>query len=295
MKKQLMLLCCATVLVNPLASANETWNIKAAAQGTYLGYSNSQYRDSLHEEGAVISADYLDEGGITAGYTHSEINFKNNLPRIDQNAYFLSARKHFYFDAIPGKITLRADGHFLDNTDVTNDTDNVNAWATQASFLSYDKKYYVDFGYARSHYPNNLHVDQYTPTLGLGLFDGDGWLQLRGYLIETSNPDRAQGLSSTQAAEIKYTHWLTPASYFKPSNLQIGGLAGRRVYAVDMDAGSVANLADVQTGSVTAGAEWKLGDHGKLLLLGGQNFYKNRTLGDSYQGAFGYLNASVAW
>ena len=86
------------------------------------------------------------------------------------------------------------------------------AWygVTQASFTSCDKRYYADFSYAYSHYQNKLHVQQYTPTVGLGLFEGDGWWQLRGYFIETSNPDRAQGLSSNQAADIKYTYWLTP-------------------------------------------------------------------------------------
>jgi hypothetical protein len=295
MKKNIMLLCCTTALASPMTHASDAWKVNTAAQGTYLGYSNSQYRDSLHEEGAVVSADYLDEGGVTAGYTHTELTLKNNQPRLDQNSYFLSARKHFYIDELAGKITLRADGHFIDNTDPSNDTDDVSVGATQASYLSNNKKYYADFGYAYSHYQNNLHVSQYTPTVGVGVFDGDGWLQLRGYFIETSNPTRAQGLSSTQAAEIKYTHWLTPDGLFKPSNLQIGGLVGRRFYAVDMDAGTVANLADVQTGGITTGAEWKVGEHGKVLLLGGNNFYKNRTASDSYSGAFGYLNANVAW
>lgn len=295
MKKQLMLLCCTTLLINLPAHAGDTWKLKAAAQGTYLGYANSQYRDSLYEAGTVLSADYLDEGGVTASYTHTGLTYKDNTPSLQQEAYFLSGRKHFYFDGVPGKITLRADGYVIDNNEANNDTDNVRTFATQASFISHSKQYYADFGYARSSYRNNLRVNQYTPTVGLALFDSVGWLQLRGYFIEMSNPDRAQGLSSTQGAEIKYTHWLTPDGYFKPSNLQLSGLAGRRVYAVDLDAGSVANLADVQTGSINAGAEWKIGEHGKVLLLGGNNFYKNRTLGDSYSGAFGYLNTSYAW
>ena len=295
MKPQIMLLCCATLLAVPLAQAGDTWKVTTAAQGTYLGFANSQYRDSLYETGAVLSADYLDEGGITASYTHTGLTFKDSTPRLEQDAYFLSGRKHFYFDDVPGKITLRADGYVIDNNEANNDTDNVRAFATIASFLSNDKQYYADFGYARSSYRNNLRVNQYTPTVGLALFDSAGWLQLRGYFIETSNPDRAQGLSSTQAGEIKYTHYLTPDGYLKPSNLQIGGMVGRRFYAVDLDAGSVANLADVQTGGITTGAEWKLGDHAKVLLLGGNNFYKNRTAGDSYSGAFGYLNASFVW
>lgn len=294
MKKRLIGLCCATLLAHS-AYADDTWKIKTMAQGTYMGYGNSKYRDSLYETGAVLSADYLDQGGITAAYTHSGLSFKQGIPTLNQDAYFISARKHFNVDALAGKITLRADGHFVENNDASNDTNHVRVWAVQPSYLSYDKQYYADFGYARSSYRNALYVDQYTPTLGIALFDSYGWLQLRGYFIETSNADRAQGLRGTQAGEIKYTHWLEPAGYWKPNNLQIGGLVGRRFYAVDMDAGSVANLADVQTGGISAGAEWKLGEHGKVLLLGGQNFYKNRSIGDSYSGAFGYLNTSFTF
>lgn len=305
-KKQILLLYCATILVNQPIFAGEIWDVTTSIHSTFLDYAHSN-RVALYEIGTFISADYLDEGGVTVGYTYSELTFnrrpirprldqfRGNLHRLDQTDYFLSVRKHLDFDGIPGKFTLRADGHFLDNDDASNNTDDVSVWATQASFLSYSKQYYVDFGYARSHYQNNLHVDQYTPTLGFALFDSDAWLQLRGYFIEPSNPDRAQGSSSTQAAEIKYTHWLTPASYFKPRNLQLGGMAGRRFYMVDMDAEYVANLADVQTGGIMAGAEWRLGEYGKMLLLGGENFYKNRVTNESYQGVFGYLNASITW
>ena len=289
------MLCAASLLVNPLAKADDSWNIKTAVQGTFLGYANSKIRDSLYEAGATVSANYLDQGGVTLGYTHSQLNYKNATPTLNQDAYFISARKHFYVDALAGKITLRADGHFINNNDSSGDTNNVKVWTTQASYTSYDKQYYADFGYASSRYQNNLHIDQYTPTVGLALFDNNAWLQIRVYFIETSNPDRAEGLSSTQAAEIKYTYWLSPDGYLKPSNLQLSGLVGRRLYAVDMDANYVANLADVQNGGITTGAEWRLGDHGKLLLLGGDNFYKNRTTGDSYSGAFGYLNASIVW
>lgn len=279
------------LLLSPTAQADD-WQIKTMTQGTFLGYGSSQLRKTLFETGAVVSADYLDQGGVSLGYTHSWLDYKSNIPQLNQDAYFLSLRKHFYLDA--GKLSVRADGHVIDNNDATNTTDNVGAFATQVSFLTNDKQYYADFGYARSFY-SGLHVDQYTPTLGFALFDSYGWLQLRGYFIETSNPDKAQGLSGTQAGEIKYTHWLDPDGWYKPNNLQLSGLVGRRFYTVDMDAASVANLADVQTGGISAGAEWKLGDQGKLLLLGGNNFYRNRLLNDSYSGGFGYMNVSYNW
>ena len=79
---------------------------------------------------------------------------------------------------------------------------------------------------------------------------------------------------------------------FKPNNLQLSGLVGRRFYAVDMDAASVANLSDVQTGAISVGAEWRLAGQGKLQLISGNNFYKNRTVNDSYSGAFAYVNVS---
>lgn len=292
MKKQLLILLFGGMFVSHAPQAAERWKFNAGAQGTVLDYSGSQFRDGVHEMGGLFSGDYLDDGGFTLGYTRTDIKFKQNLETINQDSYYGSLRKHLYLDDVPGKITLRADGYLLSNTDSTGATDGVNAWATQASFTTFDKQYYLDFGYARSAY-RNMFVNQYTPTVGTALFENDGWLQLRGYFIDPSDPDLSQGIKFTQAAETKYTHFLSPDGLFKPNNLQITGVYGNRLYQVDMDAASVINLSDIQRGGIILGAEWKFGSATKMLLQGGQNTYINRNVGDNYESRFLYLNVNT--
>ena len=71
--------------------------------------------------------------------------------------------------------------------------------APQISYTGLDEKFYLDLGYARSSYGEadalvgDLELDQFTPTLGFGFNESSDWLQFRGYLINVSNPSRAQG------------------------------------------------------------------------------------------------------
>jgi hypothetical protein len=95
--------------------------------------------------------------------------------------------------------------------------------------------------------------------------------------------------------EVKYTHWLDADGTLVPNNLQIGALSGKRIYAVDMDADAISNVADVQTGGLTLGAEWKFAESSKLLLLAGQNRYDELNAVNSYQANFLYLNFNSSW
>lgn len=294
MKKQLLRLLFLSAFISHTTQAAERWKFTPGLQGSFVDYSGSKFRDGVKEIGGLFAADYLDEGGVTLGYTRTDIKFKAGLPTISQDSYFGSLRKHLYLDDVPGKITLRADGYLLSNTDSSGATDGINVWATQASFATFDKQYYLDVGYARSAY-RNMFVNQYTPTAGMALFDSDGWLQLRGYFIDPSNPTLSQGINFTQAAEAKYTHFLTPNGLFKPNNLQIAGVYGNRLYAVDMDAATVTNLSDIQRGGLIIGAEWKFGSATKMLLQGGQNTYVNRNIGDNYESRFLYVNVNTVF
>jgi hypothetical protein len=275
------------------AQAGEIWNWNAGVQSILTQYSGSQIRDGVNELGVLFSGDYLEQGGLTLGLSKTVISFKQSQPQIDQDALFLSGRAHFYPDGTQGKVTLRVDGHLLKNNDLTGDTNEVQALAVQTSYLPNDRQYYFDLGVADSQYRNNLSVVQFTPTVGIAC--GFDWLQLRGYFIQPSDPARAQGLNSTSALEVKYTHWLEAEGTFAPNNLQFGALLGKRIYAVDMDAGGISNLADVQNGGLTLGAEWKLAENTKLLLLGGQNRYDELKAVNSYQANFLYLNLNSSW
>lgn len=276
------------------ARAGGEWTATAGVQGAAGRYGSAQQRDAVGSYGAVLAMDYLERGGFTLGVTHTDVKAKAPAADTRQNALFASGRVHFAADALPGRLTARLDLHAVDNDDASGNTDKVRAVAPQLAWLSVDKRRYFDLGYARSDYRNDLSVRQWTPTAGFGFNDGADWLQLRGWFIEPSNPARAQGKASTSALELKLTHWLG-SNAAGIDNLKAGILAGERVYAVDGDAGSVANLADIQRGGASLGAEWKIGRSGSLLALVGQDRFRNATLANDYTLNYAYLWLSGRW
>jgi hypothetical protein len=283
--------CCA---VAGTAVAAGEWSTTLGGQAAYGSYAGADQRDAWASAGLVLSADYLEKGGYTLGVTRTDVKGRAGTADIGQNALFASGRLNFTPDSLSGRLTARLDLHAIGNDDATGDTDGVRVVAPQASYLSFDKRSYFDLGYARSTYRNSLSVNQWTPTIGFGFNQGADWLQLRGWFIDPSNAARAQGKDSTAALETKWTHWLAP-NRLGIDNLKASLLLGERIYAVDGDAGSVSNLADIQRGGASLGAEWKLGRAGKLLLQFGQDRYRNATLADDYKSNYGYLWLSTQW
>jgi len=278
---------------NALAESGD-WQVKADTQGSYGKYSGSIKRKSLVSAGAIISADYLEKGGFSLGGNYTKLTF-NAGSTLNQQSVYGSIHYNVYLDALPGPLTLRLDGHGINNNDATGNTDNVKVIAPQLSFLNYSKTFYIDLGYARSSYKNNLTVDQWTPTLGMGFNDGADWLQLRGYFIKPSNKLRAQNVSRTSAADIKWTHWLAPDAWLGLEKVQLAGLFGDRIYAVDGDAAAVYNLADVQKGSLSLALQWKLSQSLHLMLAGGNERYLDKTINDSYNNRYAYIDLSTQW
>ncbi len=284
----------ALALTTGAAIAAGEWSATLGGQAAYGSYAGADQRDSWTSAGAILSADYMEKGGYTLGVTRTDVKGRNGVADIGQNALFASGRLNFTPDKLPGRLTARLDLHGIGNDDITGDSDNVRVVAPQLSYLSFDKRNYVDLGYARSSYNNNLTVNQWTPTVGFGFNQGGDWLQLRGWFIDPSNTARAQGKNSTAALETKWTHWLAP-NMLGIDNIKANLLLGERVYAVDGDAGSVSNLSDIQRGGASLGAEWKLGRTSKLLLQLGQDRYRNATLADDYKSNYGYVWLSTQW
>jgi len=270
------------------------WQIKADTQASYGNYSSSVKRKSLSSAGVILSADYLEKGGFSLGGNYTKLKF-NAGSTLNQQAVYGNIRYNVYLDALPGALTLRLDGHAINNNDTTGNTDNVKVIAPQISFLNYAKTFYVDLGYARSSYKNNLSVDQWTPTLGLGFNEGSDWLQVRGYFIKPSNKLRAQNVSRTSAADIKWTHWLAPDAWSGLEKVQLAGLFGDRIYAVDGDAAAVYNLADVQKGSLSLALQWRLSQSLHLMLAAGNERYLDNTINDSYNNRFAYIDLTTQW
>lgn len=277
-----------------IMAADGDWSLKADLQSIYGNYSRSATRDSLSGSGLILSGDYLEQAGFSIGGNYSRLNYKAGSS-ISQQAIYGSAHYHIYLDALPGTLTMRLDGHGINNNDVSGNTDNVRVVAPQLSFMNYTKTFYADIGYAYSTYRNNLKVHQYTPTIGFGFNQAADWVQVRGYFIHPSNSKRAQNKNSAAASEVKWTHWFAPGSWHALEFFRITGLAGERIYAVDGDAALVYNLADVQTGSGALALQWRLSDALRLMLAGGLENYRNNLSGLSYNSRFIYMNISDRW
>jgi hypothetical protein len=271
------------------------WYFSAGLTGMAGTYHASTLRDDFYSGGIILGADYLEQFGLTFGYTRSVINFKNGAPATNQNEFFLGGHKNFRPDGMKGTIGLRLDGHYTDNDDLTGNTDQVWAFAPILSFSALDSSYYADIGYAYSDYQNNLNVHQFTPTVGFAFNQKSDWVQLRGYFINLSNSNRAQGKKNTSAAQVKWTHWFAPENLLKLDNLSLGGMVGERVYAVDHDNLSVYNLADIQKGSVALDLSWKVAEETSLLLHAGHDSYENVTIQDKYSASALVLSLSRKW
>ncbi len=275
-------------------AGSEAWHLKADSQVLYGNYNGSLKRQSVSTAGVIVRADYLELGGVSLGVNGSRLTFKNGTT-LDQQAFYGSGRYNLYFDALPGVLTLRMDLHAIQNNDPTGNSDGVSVFAPQISFMNYAKDLYLDIGYARSRYRNNLYVDQWTPTLGLGFNRASDWVQLRGYFIKPSNILRAQGKKRTSAAEVKWTHWLDADRWAGLENIQLSGLAGERIYAVDGDAAAVYNLADIQRGTLAMSLQWRITAHTKLMLMGGEERYTDKLIANNYSNRFVYTDLAITW
>lgn len=271
------------------------WYFSGSLTGVTGSYHGSVLRDDFHSGGFVVSADYLEKFGLTFGYTRSIVNFKNNISATKQNEFLLTGRVNLNPEDVEGTIGLRLDGHYTDNNDTSGNTDEVWAIAPIISIVPFDRSSYFDLGYAYSSYQNDLYVHQFTPTAGMAFNQKADWVQIRGYFINPSNANRAQGKKHTTAAQVKWTHWFAPENFLKLDNLGLSGMVGERVYAVDHDNLSLYNLADVQKGSVALDMNWKVSEQTSLLLHAGYDAYENVSINDDYSASAVVLSLSKSW
>ena len=284
----------------PLADDGD-WRISTDLQGLYGPYSGSALRDSLANVGLFLHADYLEAGGLAVGYNRTVVSFADPDFDIDQDQVFASGRFSAAPDWASGRISMRLDGYWIDNNDNANGTGDLGIVAPLVSYMNFPKTLYLDIGYARSSYgeatdfSGDLTVDQLTPTVGFGFSEGRDWLQVRGYLIDPSNPSRAQGKSDTSAVELKWMHWFSGPGPLGINKITLTGLVGERVYAVDPDSAVVYNIADVQKGSVAAASTWRINDRNEILLQLGYEQYTNELIADDYSYPYLYIDFTHKW
>jgi hypothetical protein len=292
------------------------WTLSTLPQFTYASYNGSENRDFVVSYGADLSAQYLERGGFQVGVSRAVLTLKSvdgAAPTfVTQNNLFLSGHRQFTPDGWAGEFTVQADLLRAYNDDSTNQTNGVAVIAPKISFLNFEKTYYLDLGLASSSYGvsktdnSTLSVLQTSPTLGFAFNQGSDWLQLRVYDIRfstdsVSSPtanNRAQNLTQTDALNIKWIHFLT-AQNGMPNKIQLGGLVGKRLYAVD--GGSLYNFSDIQQGGVSLSLQWSLDKASQFNLQSGIDQYnagKSSTDPNKdvlYTGAYLYLGLLNQW
>jgi hypothetical protein len=279
----------------------EDWGVRLDLQALAGSFQESVERDRIANVGVFVHADYLEQAGLSLGYNRTTIDFFDNDADIDQDQLFLSGRFSLTPDWAGGRIGFRLDGHRIDNNDEIGDTGDLNIIAPQISYTNLAKSVYFDLGYARSSYgesntaSGDLILDQLTPTLGFGWSEGRNWLQLRGFLIDASNPDRTQGKDNTSAVEAKWSHWFNGPGPLRLEKIVLSALGGERLFGVDPDSAVVYNVADIQTGSAAIAGHWRFNDKNRFLMQVGYEGYTNEVTDDDYNAIYLYLNYTHLW
>jgi len=248
----------------------------------------------VFEFGSFFTADYLDTYSFTFVYDKSKVDFKLGINSIEQNSFYLCGRKVFRPDILSGLLTLSLDGFYIDNDDLTKMSDEAKIYGTYLSYLAYTKKYYVDLGFAQSNYYDDLVIEQWNPTIGLGFNKQRNWLQVRGYYITSSEKTRTQGEKTSKAIEMSLSHYFD-GHILNLNKIKAGLLIGERIFAVDRDAASVYNLSDIQKGSFSLLAEFKIISSVKLIISGGKERYTNKIINDDYSSRYLYMGLSSSW
>ncbi len=283
-----------------IAHGGDRWYVSTSISALAATYSGSEQRNSQQSSSLLVSADYLDNAGVTLFYNRSEIDFKaiNGVDNdIEQNAFATRLHYRFFSDTLAGSLTPQLVLQGISNNDVTTRSDEVSVIAPRLAYLSYGKRFYVDLEYSLSRYPNNsdLEISQWSAGIGLGFNRRADWLSLRPYVITSSDERLTQGESSVQALELKWLHWFGPDAFLGVRQLSLGAMAGKRMYAVDHDSFAVYNLADMQEGSLQAGLSWALPAGMNLTSILGSEQYNNSAINNRYRQNYLYLNLSKQW
>ena len=256
-------------------------------------YSGSIERSTYSDHGLRLSLSEGDVGGVGIRYSRMRIG-RNQAPAILQDNYAVSAYLNQQLDG-DGTLSYRVDGYRENNNDSSGLSGGATTYASRLSWLSAARTLRLSMAYARSSYPDALTVRQYTPALGIGLDHDDDWQALRLVLVRGLDPARAEGRSGTTGGELSWTHAFRAGLPLLPAYATLGLTLGEQVYAVNMDAMSVANLADIQRGGLSLGVDWKLSRHADLYALAAQTRYSNLTLANNYRLDVAYLDFLYNW
>lgn len=284
------------VLLGVLAAS--AWYFSTLTQGVYMNYAGAPNLDHMTGTGLYIMGDYLEEGGFTLGYNQREI-LLTDATGISEDDLYAGLRLRYFNDFLSGRFTLHLDAHRIQDLGLTY-KDRINVATARLSFLNHRNTYYADLGYARSNYVadmamvDDLRVQQWTSSVGVPSGSRD-WLQARGYYITHAASNRMAEMNSNRAAELKLTHRFDLREGRGAERLEISGLTGKRMFAVDPDSADVYSLTDLQRTAVAVGVHWRVSAASRVLTAVGQQSYEYLPSGQRYSGRYIYLNLSTTW
>jgi len=288
------------LLTTTSAYASDNYYFTSTLQNLNSSYDIASAKESLNGQGVLLSINYLEQWGISAGFNHTAVNFRSEATDVSQKEWFASLHTTFFKNSPGGQVTGQLNFYQIDNNDPTGNSDNVQTIGIQVSHLNADSSLYLGSGLSQSSYPQDLEVWQWTPTIGFSLPLAAQWLRLRGYLIKPNKAYLAQSSPLTFALDSQWTYWFNPhETLFSPTYIQLAALLGKRIYTVDNDAYTVYNHTALQTGGMTLTLAWQLTENTLLLINGGQSNYTEETQTDSQTSDATshhlYLSLSKSW
>ncbi|MBT4838318.1 MAG: hypothetical protein HON94_13340 [Methylococcales bacterium] len=218
-----------------------------------------------------------------------------------------------YFTNSSGKIMSQIAYHTVSNDDLTKNTHDVTVIAPRFSYQTFDDSLLMSLDVSQSSYPNDISVTQLVPSLGVAFNSGFDWLDLKlvavklsdaittsnnnssdvistatynAFTLNSSSQYTASGSFSKNASttifenkealalDLKWIHWFGNDSLLNVSSLHVGYMLGEKMFAVDNDAMSVSNLADLQVSNFSVALTWKIKRDYEVMLLWGQSVYK---------------------
>lgn len=293
------LILAVSLITGETVQAGETWYTSVSASILPATYSDSDQRNSLLSTSLQLNTDYLDTVNISLFYNRTSIDFKKIAGvdnDIDQTAYAGRLQYQVFVDSLGGSIATGLTLHRLTNNDATRLSDEVSVVAPRISYLNYKKTLMLGVEYTQSDYPNNgnLKITQWVPSFGFSLNQGADWLSFRPFLIRSNDKSRSQNESSLSSITMQWMHWTAPAPFLGIKRVYADVMVGKRVYAVDNNSFSVYNLSDLQLGSASIGAGWKVNGIELNAILGTEK-YENKVIDNRYSQEFLYLSATKQW
>lgn len=256
-------------------------------------YDGSPQHKNFHAQWVYAKGENPRWGGYTAGFAHFTRDLVNGAADINQADLYGELHRHF--PALGGRLTGKLYLHYAEADHRNGHADGVVALEPRVGWLSGDKRFHADLGYAHSDYPNDFEVAQWTPTLGLNL--GPVGVRLRHYHIKPSNPARAFGLDETDATELMLSYrFARPGEGTGPlglSGLHLNLLEGERVYALDSDMLYLMPLTSRQSDSWRVGASFRLNRQLRLAVMAGTN--RRHTQRFDFDMDFVGVNLATTW